>query len=106
MTHIKRLNSKKMYCRGIGRDVAQGLLAMGGLKLRTWAVVAALVTLHAPVTFAVQNAGQKKHHAQVDRQLESLQTKGSTATAHVIVRFDRTALASMKTLMKGHGLSL
>src|SRR5471030_2411488 len=76
---------------------------MNLLKLRTWFVIAALVMLQAPMTIA---ASKPAHHAKVDRQLESLQASGATGTVHVVVRFDRGALASTKALMKAHGLKL
>ena len=78
---------------------------MSLLKFRTWAVVATLVTLQAPVMFAGKS-GPPKRRARIDRQIERIeQSAGTTATVSVIVRPDGTAdWASLLKTLRSKGI--
>jgi len=79
-------------------------------KLRTWAVVAILVTLQAPVMFAVKAAGTSpKKKARIDRQIEQIEQSAgtTTGTVSVIVRSDGTAdWASLLKTLKSKGVTV
>ncbi|HXD18160.1 MAG TPA: hypothetical protein VN654_14185, partial [Vicinamibacterales bacterium] len=74
-------------------------------KVRTWAVVAALVILQAPVMFAVKG-GPLKKKARIDRQIEQIeQSAGTTGTVSVIVRADGTTdWASLLKALRSRGI--
>jgi subtilisin family serine protease len=64
---------------------------MSLLKVRTWAIVAVLVALQAPVMFAVNGSTPTKK-ARVDQQIEQIEQSGETSgTLGVIVRPDGTS---------------
>src|ERR1044071_8494107 len=76
-------------------------------KVRTWAVVAALVTLQAPVMFAVKG-GPPNKKARIDRQIEQLEkSAGTIRTVSVIVRADGTIdWASLLKTLRSRGISV
>src|SRR5215467_6502655 len=62
---------------------------MNLLRLRTWSVIAALVILQTPAMFAVKD-GPSPRRANVDRQIEQIESAGGSGTISVIVRPDGT----------------
>src|SRR5207249_1988805 len=56
------------------------------LKLRTWAVVASLVALQAPVMFAVKSGPTRTTKPRIDREIEQLERTSSGDTVHVLVQ--------------------
>src|SRR4051812_21563378 len=79
---------------------------MSLLKLRTWAVVATLVALQAPVMLAVKGGATQKRKARIDRQIEQIErSAGTMGTVSVIVRPDGTAdWASLLKTLRSRGI--
>src|ERR1041384_3499175 len=75
-------------------------------KVRTWALVAALVTLQAPVMFAVNGSGSKKK-PRVDRQIEQLESNSAAGEIRVIIRTDGTRdWTSLVAALKSRGITV
>src|SRR6266571_4547837 len=56
------------------------------LTLRTWAVVASLVALQAPVMFAVKSGPTRANRPRIDREIKQLEQRSSSDTVHVLVQ--------------------
>src|SRR4029077_4935574 len=56
------------------------------LTLRTWAVVACLVALQAPVMFAVKSGPTRTKKPTIDLEIEQLEQTSSSNTVHVLVQ--------------------
>jgi hypothetical protein len=56
------------------------------VKLRTWAVVACLVALQAPVMFAVKGGRTGTKKPTIDREIDQLEQTSSSDTVHVLVQ--------------------
>src|SRR5580765_6833354 len=56
------------------------------LTLRTWAVVACLVALQAPVMFAVKSGPTRTKKPTIDLEIEQLEQTSSSDTVHVLVQ--------------------
>src|SRR5258705_8134269 len=56
------------------------------LTLRTWAVVAFLVALQAPVMFAVKSGQTQTNKSRIDLEIEQLEQTSSSDTVHVLVQ--------------------
>src|ERR1051325_6432042 len=79
---------------------------MSLFRLRLWAVVAAFLTLQAPVMFAVDGGPPKK--ARIDLQIQQIEANGSRlGEIRVIVRPDGTRdWTSLLAALKARGITV